>query len=324
MRKSLLLGLVTCSVLFAACGKGDASQDKVIIYTNADDEPVQVMQKVLDDNGFKDQYTLQTFGTSDLGSKLLAEGTNIEADLVTMSTFYLKSAQESKQMFQPLETNLKPLASDVDFAAPFSVQEGSIFYNTDALSEANVPVPASLKDLADPKYANMISISDIKQSSTAWLLFQALIDAYGKEEARVILTDIYRNAGDHFESSGSAPLKKVRLGEVPIGFGLRHQAVLDKENGEAIDYVEGTEGTYTLTESFAVVDKGDKTNPKAQEMLNVILEKGRADLIEIYPSPIYEGETVNSTHAATNQKVFPEELTAELLKEHQELMDGVN
>ncbi|GGI65243.1 extracellular solute-binding protein [Enterococcus alcedinis] len=324
MRKSLLLGLVTCSVLFAACGKGDASQDKVIIYTNADDEPVQVMQKVLDDNGFKDQYTLQTFGTSDLGSKLLAEGTNIEADLVTMSTFYLKSAQESKQMFQPLETNLKPLVADVDFAAPFSVQEGAIFYNTDALAEANVPVPASLKDLADPKYANLISISDIKQSSTAWLLFQALIDAYGKEEARDILTKIYENAGDHFESSGSAPLKKVRLGEVPIGFGLRHQAVLDKENGEPIGYVEGTEGTYTLTESFAVVDKGDKTNPKAQEMLNVILEKGRTDLIEIYPSPIYEGETANSAHAATNQKVFPAELTAELLKEHQELMDGVN
>ena len=37
--------------------------------------------------------------------------------------------------------------------------------------------------------------------------------------------DVYKNAGPHIESSGSAPLKKVRAGEVAVGFGLRHQAV---------------------------------------------------------------------------------------------------
>ena len=44
--------------------------------------------------GYKDQYGFQTFGTSELGGKLMAEGTNLEADLVTMSTFYVDSAQE--------------------------------------------------------------------------------------------------------------------------------------------------------------------------------------------------------------------------------------
>ncbi len=44
--------------------------------------------------GYKDQYVFQTFGTSELGGKLMAEGTNLEADLVTMSTFYVDSAQE--------------------------------------------------------------------------------------------------------------------------------------------------------------------------------------------------------------------------------------
>ena len=66
---------------------------------------------------------------------------------------------------------------------------------------------------------------------------------------------IYDNAGDHIEESGSAPLKKVRAGEVAIGFGLRHQAVADKESGLPIDYVDPSEGTFTLTESVAVVDK---------------------------------------------------------------------
>lgn len=311
-------------MLLGACAKGDIASEQVIIYTNADDEPVQVMQKILDENGYEGQYTLQSFGTSDLGSKLFAEGKKIEADLVTMSTFYLESAQQSQQMFRSITTKLEPIGQTSEFSAPFSVQEGAIFYNTAALDEANVPVPKSLKDLANPQYADLISISDIKQSSTAWLLFQGLIDTYGEKEAKEILTVIYKNAGDHFESSGSAPLKKVRLGEVPIGFGLRHQAVLDKLKGETIDYVEPAEGTYTLTESFAVVDKGDKTNPKAEEMLNVILEKGREDLMAIYPSAIYKGETPDESHAAKNQKVYPQALTAELLKEHQDLMEGTN
>ena len=75
-----------------------------------------------------------------------------------------------------------------------------------------------------------------------------------------MLSGIYENAGPHIESSGSAPLKKVRAGEVAVGFGLRQQAVADKAEGLP------TEGNFSLTESVAVVDKGGDTNPLAQEM----------------------------------------------------------
>ena len=190
-----------------------------------------------------------------------------------MSTFYLNSAQKKDKMFKELTLPVESLTKIPDYTAPFTVQEGTIFYNTDVMKEMNLPIPTSLKDLADPKYKDALSISDIKQSSTAWLLFQALVDNYGEDEAKTILKGIYKNAGDHLESSGSGPLKKVRLGEVAIGFGLRHQAVKDKQDGLPIDFVEPSEGTYTLTESLAVINKGDKTNPEAEKMLDLILEK---------------------------------------------------
>lgn len=60
---------------------------------------------------------------------------------------------------------------------------------------------------------------------------------------------------------GSGPLKLCRAGEVAIGFGLRHQAVADKADGLPIDYVDPTEGNFSLTESVAVLDKGEDTNP---------------------------------------------------------------
>ncbi len=37
------------------------------------------MKNALDNNGFRDKYIIQSFGTSELGGKLLAEGSNIEA-----------------------------------------------------------------------------------------------------------------------------------------------------------------------------------------------------------------------------------------------------
>ena len=45
----------------------------------------------------------------------------------------------------------------------------------------------------------------------------------------------------------------MRAGEVAIGFGLRQQAVADKEKGLPVDYIDPEEGNFTLTESVAAV-----------------------------------------------------------------------
>ena len=183
-------------------------------------------------------------------------------------------------------------------------------------------MPGSIQDLAKPEYKDMISVTDISSSSTAWLLIQALVSEYGEDEAKNILTGIYENAGPHIEDSGSGPIKKVRAGEVAIGFGLRHQAVADKAEGIPIDYVDPAEGNFTLTESVAVVDKGAKTNELAMRMAECIIENGREELLSTYPIPIYEGENADEANRSGNPKVFPEPLTAELLKKHQELSES--
>lgn len=326
----LLAGTALCaSMIFGGCGSSDSetastsgNDGKVVIYSNADDEAVDAMKKALDNNGFKDKYMFQTFGTSELGGKLMVEGKNIEADVVTMSSFYLDSAQEKNKMFKDLTFDYKPLGEKVSFYAPITSQEGTIIVNTEKLKEANLPMPKSLKDLANPIYKDQISVTDIKASSTAWLLIQGLVDAYGEDGAKETLAAIYKNAGPHVENSGSAPLKKVRAGEVAIGFGLRQQAVADKLKGLPIDYVDPQEGNFSLTESAAVIDKGDKTNPLAMQMVECIINNGRADLLKSYPNPIYEGETSDSVNKSANPKTFAEKLSVDLLKKHQDLSEA--
>lgn len=316
----LLAGVMMVSgIAVAGCGK---KNEQVIIYSNADDEAMTAMKNALDGNGFKDKYILQSFGTSELGGKLLAEGTNIEADLVTMSSFYLDSAQTEHPMFQELTFERSSLAEYPAYYSPITAQEGAIIVNTELMKEKNLKVPTSLKDLTDPVYKDMISVTDITSSSTAWLLIQAIVSEYGEDGAKEVLTKIYENAGPHIESSGSAPLKKARAGEVAIGFGLRHQAVADKASGLPIDFVDPTEGNFSLTESVAVVDKGDKTNELAMQMADCIISKGRAELIKTYPIPIYEGETADSANMSAKPLVFGEPLNVDLLKKHQELSES--
>lgn len=302
-------------------GAGGRNSGLVVIYSNADDEAVQAMKDTLDANGYQGKYILQTFGTSELGGKLLAEGKNLEADLITMSTFYIESAQEENQMFRDLSFPVNTLDETSSYCAPITAQEGALIVNTKVIETAGLPVPEAIKDLVDPVYKDMISVTDVSSSSTAWLLLQALIDAYGESEAGEILKGIYENAGPHIEDSGSGPLKKVRAGEVAVGFGLRHQAVADKEAGLPIDYVDPEEGNFSLTESIAVVDKGTERDETAMDMAQCIIENGREKLQETYPNALYEGEITDPANASSNPKTFKEKLTAELLEKHQEISE---
>lgn len=312
--------------LLAGCSsdEGNAADkgEQVVIYSNADDEAITAMKNALDANGYEGRYIVQGFGTSELGGKLLAEGKNIEADLVTMSTFYLQSAQDTNHMFRPLNFEVKTLEEFPDYCAPITSQEGAVLLNTELLEEDGLPRPTCIRDLADPVYEGHLAVTDIQSSSTAWLLIQALVDAYGEEGAEEPLTAIYKNAGDHIETSGSGPLKLCRAGEIAVGFGLRHQAVADKADGLPIDFVDPTEGNFSLTESVAVPDKGDKTNPVAMEMANCIIENGRKELQQTYPNPLYEGEGTDIVNKSAYPKTFSEPLTFELFQKHQQLSEN--
>ena len=131
MTASILAGILSMT----GCGTqaaGASTGDEVIIYSNADDEAVEAMKKTLDENGYEGKYLFQTFGTSELGGKVMAEGTDIEADMLTLSTFYIDAAQEEQNMFQTLDFDYTLLNSNdqKDYCAPITSQEGTILVNT--------------------------------------------------------------------------------------------------------------------------------------------------------------------------------------------------
>ncbi|MFJ7368587.1 extracellular solute-binding protein [Lysinibacillus sp. NPDC098008] len=316
--KWMMFGTMSVAVVaLVACGGAEAgSSEQVIIYSNADDEAVEVMESTLDDKGYKGKYVIQSFGTSELGGKMMVEGTDIEADVVTMASYFIESAQASKSMFVDIASDAKPLDDGVTYALPILGNVGAIFVNTDVLEQKGLAVPKTIKDLTDPAYKDLVSFPNIMDSSTAWLLVQAIISEYGEEEGQKVLADLIKNAGPHIESSGSGPIKKVKTGEVAVGFGLRIQAIDAKKEGLPIDYIDPTEGNFTLTESVAVVDKeGDEA--LAIEIAKVIATEARSGLLEQYPIALYEGEQVQDEHVPAYLKKWDTALTVDLLEKHQ-------
>lgn len=241
--------------------------------------------------------------------------------MVTMSSFYLESSQEENNMYVDLSFDTGALEEYPSYYTPITSQEGAIIVNTEEMKNNNLPMPTSLKDLANPEYEGFLLVTDIAGSSTAWLMIQALVSEYGEDGAKEVLSGIYKNAGAHLEDSGSGPIKKVRAGEVAIGFGLRHQAVADKAEGLPIDFVDPSEGNFSLTESVAIIDKGKDTNPLAMEMAECIIKKGRSEIIKYYPNPIYEGESADQENQSAYPKKFDQPLTVDLLEEHKKLSE---
>ncbi|MBA9028026.1 extracellular solute-binding protein [Peribacillus huizhouensis] len=324
MKKMMITLFSLCLVftLVACNSQKEAGAKKVVIQTNGDEEAVAAMESALKNAGYEGKYILQSLGTSELGGKLMAEGDQIDANLVTMSSYFLESAQEQHPMFADLAFETGALEKYPSFYTPVLANTGSIFVNTEVIKQKGLTMPTSIKDLTKPEYKDLVSIPNIMDSSTGWLLVQAIISKYGEAEGKTILHDLIANSGPHLESSGSGPIKKVQAGEVAAGFGLRHQAVVAKESGAPIDYIDPIEGNFSLTESIAVVKKDDETTKLAMKMAEVIIKDARKDLLQYYPVALYEGETVSDTHKPSHSMKFEKPLTVDLLKQHQEFFNS--
>ena len=74
-------------------------------------------------------------------------GKNLEADLVTMSTFYLQSAQDANSMFLPLDFEVNTLEEFPDYCAPITSQEGAILLNTELMEQEGLPRPPASRIL---------------------------------------------------------------------------------------------------------------------------------------------------------------------------------
>lgn len=318
IKSKLLKGLfiMTMSIMGLIMGteKIMASNEVVLIYSNSEDEYIDIMNKELSKKGLEGKVEIVKYSTSDLAGKLAIENKNTEADILTFSSFYLETYKDKYNMLKKHGIDERKMLKDFrnEYYIPFIAFSGSIFYNTIELKKKGLPAPKSYKDLANPIYKGQISFPNLESSTTGWLMIQAILDNYDEQEAKTIIEGIKANAGSHIEASGSGPLKKVQSGEIAIGVGIRHQAQMKKKQGVPMEIVDPKEGNYVITESFALLND----TPQAKKVLEIITsEPVHKEISLINTSKIYETDNI-PTDSTMNPRFFSKPLTKDLLDEH--------
>ena len=104
-------------------------------------EAVTAIKHALDENGYKDQYLFQTFGTSELAETDGRGNCDRSQVFVTMSSFYLDSAQSTNEMFAELDFSTPTLEPMPSYYRPLTSQEGAILINTEEMDRLGLPVP---------------------------------------------------------------------------------------------------------------------------------------------------------------------------------------
>ncbi len=114
--------------------------------------------------------------------------------------------------------------------------------NERLLKEKGLSVPRTWKDLADPRYRDLVAYPNPNTSGTGYTMLATLIQLYGEPDAFDLLRRIHRNVVQ-YTRSGADPGQLTGRGEVAIGVTFIHDAVDQVLKGFPITYNAPSDGT---------------------------------------------------------------------------------
>jgi ABC-type Fe3+ transport system substrate-binding protein len=185
-----------------------------------------------------------------------------------------------------------------------------IFYNKKLLKFEHVEAPKTWEDLANPKFTNLISLTDPRRSGTATLMNTIVLQSQGWEKGWRMLHEIAGNTR-MFTHSSSDPIKAVVSGDAVAAMAIDFYA-----NAKIADLGPDNLG-FALPPGQTVLDpdpiaimKGAPNRKIAERFVSFVLSKDPQKLL-VLPKGAKEGPklsylgrmAVNTvTYAETNGK----------------------
>lgn len=288
----LMLGTALASV---ACG----GKEKVIIYTSTEDYNVELMQKCLDEKFPDYDIIIDTSkGTSEIASVVIAEGESSDCDIVYAEEYGYLEKMIGAGVLDSIKGDYD-LTRYVDDTVPSSVNEyvlpairtgGAVIVNNTKLAEKNLAKPTSYNDLLQSEYKNRVSMASPKSSGTGYMFLYSLVKAWGEDAALTYFDGLTENILQ-YTSSGSGPVKALKIGEVAVGFGMISQAVNEINSGNtALEILIFAEGAPYNLYGNAIV-KGKKARKAVKDVMDYLDsyytdESNR----QFYPEPVLKGK----------------------------------
>ena len=183
--------------------------------------------------GIKVQY--QRLSTGEVQSKIEEEAGNPSGDVWFGGTTDPYNVAAGEGLLEPYEAaNASHLISDTYRDADgqwYGIYKGILGFmvNQDELDRMGIEAPKDWADLLDPKYKDLIWLSNYNTAGTAKLVVNTMIQKFGHDEGIKYLVDLDKNI-QVYTKSGSGPSKNVGTGECVIGIGFLHDGITQIED----------------------------------------------------------------------------------------------
>ena len=282
--------LITLSLIF---GQSTSAQDKLVIIS-----PHWEGIETEFDTGFKAWYTKQTgrevsvdwldqggsssdFRFIESEFKRLPEGIGIDLFFGGGTDNYLKLA--AKGLLAPYklpETQLNRIPKEI-FGIPVydpeyrwygaALSSFGIMYNEELRALLNLPEIRTWDDLTHPKLINRVGAADPRESGSAHMMYELILQGYGWEKGFELITQLGANVRGFSAGSNAIP-RDVVAGQVIYGMAIDFYAYgqIAVIGADKIKYVVPPDAAVVSPDSIAIL-KGAPNMEVAQKFLDFVL-----------------------------------------------------
>jgi iron(III) transport system substrate-binding protein len=281
MIRRLVPAVLAVAALTAGCGSGNGETpldpDKLTIYSAQHENLVDAWVKGFTaDTGIQVQVRQGT--DSSMGNQIVAEGARSPADVFLTENSPAITVVQNADLLAPVDPAFRPSTGQwTGIAARSTV----LVYNPSLVSEAELP--ASMMDLADPKYAGKWGAAPAGADFQA--IVAGMLEAKGEPATSTWLAGLKKNAKVY--QNNIATMKAVNAGQVPMGimyhyYWYRDQALTkDGSKNTQLHYFKNQDVGAFVSVSGGGVLKSSKHAADAQKFLAYVTSpKGQAAISE--------------------------------------------
>jgi iron(III) transport system substrate-binding protein len=271
--------------LAAGCGLGSGSSTELVVYNAQHEDLVAAMLKgFAKDTGI--DVTLRNGSDFELANQIVQEGSASPADVFLTENSPAMTLVSDKGLFARLDDDTMAqvpaayVSSKKDWIG-FAARSTVLAYNTRSVPKAHLP--ASIMDMADPKWKGKVGIAPSGADFQA--IVSAVVAVEGQAKAQAWLRGLQENAKIY--RNNVAILSAVNSGEIEAGIIYHYYWYQDQaESGDNSENVQleffghQDPGAF-LSTSGAGVLTSSKHSEDAQKLVNYLTGKqGQQALVD--------------------------------------------
>jgi iron(III) transport system substrate-binding protein len=263
--------VIIASLIASLVGCGGPSE--VVVYTALDqDFSAPIFREFTSDTGFTvlPKYDTESTKTVGLVTNIINEANRPRCDLFWNNEILNTIRLEQRGLLRPYQSPAaagypKEAQSPSGMWYGFAARARVLVVNTNRVAE--VRRPKSIRDLADPQWADQCAIAKPLFGTTATHA-ACLFAAWGDDEAKEFLVDVKGNA--RILAGNKQVAQAVAAGTLIFGLTDTDDAIIEIEKGMPVTIVypdqgEGQSGTLFIPNTLAII--ANSPNPEAAEKL---------------------------------------------------------